>query len=146
MMSSIEVAWKPSREKHLQALVRMCWRRWARVVSLSLGIAKSLNKNGRVRYTRLRCTLTTNREPTFLFGGGYAAHGPVAITLNDARTIVAVALEHARSGQYPPMTVAVLDTAGELVAFAREDGSSLLRGRIATGKARALFLSGLPMV
>jgi Haem-degrading len=64
------------------------------------------------------------------------AHGPVAITLNDARTIVEAALEHARSGQYPPMTVAVLDAAGQLVAFAREDGSSLLRGRIARAKAR----------
>jgi uncharacterized protein GlcG (DUF336 family) len=57
-----------------------------------------------------------------------------AITLCDARTIVETALEHARSGRFPPMTVAVLDAAGELVAFAREDGSSLLRERIARGK------------
>jgi uncharacterized protein GlcG (DUF336 family) len=35
------------------------------------------------------------------------AHGSVAISLNDARTIVEAALQHARSGQYPPMTVAV---------------------------------------
>jgi uncharacterized protein GlcG (DUF336 family) len=70
------------------------------------------------------------------------AHGPVAITLSDARTIVVAALKHARSGQYPPMTVAVLDTAGELVAFAREDGSSLLRGRIARAKARGALNMG----
>jgi uncharacterized protein GlcG (DUF336 family) len=69
-------------------------------------------------------------------------HGPVAITLNDARTIVEAALKHARSGQYPPMTVAVLDAAGQLVAFAREDGSSLLRGRIAQAKARGALNMG----
>src|ERR1700738_1751665 len=77
------------------------------------------------------------------------AHGGVAISLNDARTIVQAALKHARSGQYPPMTVAVLDAAGQLVAFAREDGSSLLRGRITRAKARGALtylsatLSGL---
>ena len=58
-----------------------------------------------------------------------------AISLAAARTIVVRALAHARSSDFPPMTVAVLDTAGELVAFAREDGSSLLRGRIARAKA-----------
>src|ERR1700730_6778980 len=73
MMSSIEVAWKPSREKHRQALVRMCWRRWARVVSLSRGIAHSLNKNDRLRYGRVRYTVRTNQKRTFLFGGGYAS-------------------------------------------------------------------------
>jgi uncharacterized protein GlcG (DUF336 family) len=71
------------------------------------------------------------------------AHGPVAITLNDARTIVEAALKHARSGQYPPMTVAVLDAAGQLVVFNREDGSSLLRGRIARAKARGALNMGV---
>ena len=71
------------------------------------------------------------------------AHGPVAITLNDARAIVVAALKYARSGQYPPMTVAVLDTAGEPVVFAREDGSSLLRGRIARAKARGALNMGV---
>ena len=40
------------------------------------------------------------------------------------------------------MTVAVLDTAGQLVAFAREDGSSLLRERIARAKARGALNMG----
>jgi uncharacterized protein GlcG (DUF336 family) len=71
------------------------------------------------------------------------AHSPVGLTLNDARTIVDAALKHARSGQYPPMTVAVLDTAGEVVAFAREDGSSLLRARIASAKARGALHMGV---
>jgi uncharacterized protein GlcG (DUF336 family) len=66
-----------------------------------------------------------------------------AITLGDARTIVETALEHARSGRFPPMTVAVLDAAGEPVAFAREDGSSLLRERIARGKAHGALHMGV---
>jgi uncharacterized protein GlcG (DUF336 family) len=41
------------------------------------------------------------------------------------------------------MTVAVLDAAGQLVAFAREDGSSLLRGRIARAKARGALNMGV---
>jgi uncharacterized protein GlcG (DUF336 family) len=71
------------------------------------------------------------------------AHESVALTLSDARTIVEAALEHAHSGQYPPMTVAVLDAAGHLVAFARADGSSLLRGRIARAKARGALNMGV---
>jgi uncharacterized protein GlcG (DUF336 family) len=58
-----------------------------------------------------------------------------AISLAAARTIVVRALAHARSSDFPPMTVAVLDAARRLVAFAGEDGSSLLRERIARGKA-----------
>jgi uncharacterized protein GlcG (DUF336 family) len=55
------------------------------------------------------------------------------VTLEAARTVVAAALAHARDNDLPPMTVAVLDAAGQLMALAREDGSSLLRERIARG-------------
>ena len=41
------------------------------------------------------------------------------------------------------MTVAVLDAAGNLVAFACEDGSSLLRERIARGKAHGALNMGV---
>src|ERR1700744_6106456 len=41
------------------------------------------------------------------------------------------------------MTVAVLDAAGQLMAFAREDGSSLLHERIARGKARGALNLGV---
>lgn len=57
--------------------------------------------------------------------------------------IVDSALEFAREAEYPPMTVAVLDAAGQLVAFAREDGSSLLREKIARGKARGALNLGV---
>jgi uncharacterized protein GlcG (DUF336 family) len=66
-----------------------------------------------------------------------------AISLAAARTIVERALAHARSSDFPPMTVAVLDAAGRLVAFAREDGSSLLRERIARGKAHGALNMGV---
>jgi uncharacterized protein GlcG (DUF336 family) len=66
-----------------------------------------------------------------------------AIGLAAARTIVVRALAHARSSDFPPMTVAVLDAAGRLVAFAGEDGSSLLRERIARGKAHGALHMGV---
>ncbi len=65
------------------------------------------------------------------------------VGLGAVRTIVQQALAHARSSDFPPMTIAVLDAAGQLVAFAREDGSSLLRGRIARAKARGALNMGV---
>ncbi|HEX4087344.1 MAG TPA: heme-binding protein [Trebonia sp.] len=64
------------------------------------------------------------------------------LTLDQARLIVTAALEHARARSYPPMTVAVLDAAANLVAFEREDHSSLLRERIARGKAHGALNMG----
>ena len=57
------------------------------------------------------------------------------IDLIHASTIVDKALAHGRGMGLPPLTVAVLDAAGCLVAFKREDGSSLLRPEIAQAKA-----------
>jgi uncharacterized protein GlcG (DUF336 family) len=57
------------------------------------------------------------------------------IDLVHATTIVDKALAHGRGMGLPPLTVAVLDAAGCLVAFKREDGSSLLRPEIAQAKA-----------
>ena len=57
------------------------------------------------------------------------------ITLAQASVVVDKALEHARAQKFKPLTVAVLDAGGFLVAFKREDNSSLLRFEIATGKA-----------
>jgi uncharacterized protein GlcG (DUF336 family) len=65
------------------------------------------------------------------------------VNLGAARTIVVRALAHARSSDFPPMTIAVLDAAGRLVAFAGEDGSSLLRERIARGKAHGALNMGV---
>src|SRR6195256_3903765 len=67
----------------------------------------------------------------------------VRIDLARARTVVDQAIAHARSNDFPPMTVAVLDAARRLVAFAGEDGSSLLRERIARGKAHGALNMGM---
>jgi uncharacterized protein GlcG (DUF336 family) len=57
------------------------------------------------------------------------------ITLDQASHVIEGALQYARSKSLPPMTVAVLDAGGHLVAFKKEDGSSLLRETIARAKA-----------
>jgi uncharacterized protein GlcG (DUF336 family) len=59
----------------------------------------------------------------------------ILIDLATATTIVDKALAHGRGMGLPPLTVAVLDAAGCLVSFKREDGSSLLRPEIAQAKA-----------
>jgi len=57
------------------------------------------------------------------------------ITLAQASIIVDVALKKAREAKLAPLTVAVLDSGGHLVAFKREDKSGILRFDIAFGKA-----------
>ena len=57
------------------------------------------------------------------------------LTLAAASIIVDTALAEARARGYRPLTVAVLDAGGHLVALKREDKSSLLRPQIAAAKA-----------
>jgi uncharacterized protein GlcG (DUF336 family) len=57
------------------------------------------------------------------------------VNLSQADSIINAALEHGRSASMKPLTVAVLDSGGHLVALKREDSSSLLRPQIAVGKA-----------
>jgi uncharacterized protein GlcG (DUF336 family) len=57
------------------------------------------------------------------------------LTLAQASVIVDQALERGRALKLAPLTVVVLDAGGHLKAAKREDGSSLLREDIATGKA-----------
>ena len=57
------------------------------------------------------------------------------LTLDQASTIVDVALKKGRETSCAPLTVAVLDAGGHLVAFKREDRSGILRFDIAFGKA-----------
>ena len=58
-----------------------------------------------------------------------------AVTLAQASTLVDAALKKGRDTNCAPLTVAVLDAGGHLVAFKREDKSGLLRFDIAFGKA-----------
>jgi len=57
------------------------------------------------------------------------------VGLAQATVIIDKALEHGRHLRLKPLTVAVLDAGGHLVALKREDNSSLLRPQIACGKA-----------
>ncbi len=57
------------------------------------------------------------------------------LTLDAASTIVDAALAAGRASDQMPLTVAVLDAGGHLVAFKRENGSGILRPDIAIGKA-----------
>jgi uncharacterized protein GlcG (DUF336 family) len=59
----------------------------------------------------------------------------MSVTLAQASTIVDVALKKGRDTDCAPLTVAVLDAGGHLVAFKREDRSGILRYDIANGKA-----------
>jgi uncharacterized protein GlcG (DUF336 family) len=57
------------------------------------------------------------------------------LTLDQANTIVTTALKHAASVGLRPLTVAVLDDGGHLVAFQRQDKSPIMRPQVAMGKA-----------
>ncbi len=57
------------------------------------------------------------------------------VNLAQAESIIVAALQHGRAASFKPLTVAVLDAGGHLVALQREDNSSLLRPQIAIGKA-----------
>jgi uncharacterized protein GlcG (DUF336 family) len=59
------------------------------------------------------------------------------ITLTQANRIIEAALSTARAKQYRPMAVVVLDESGNVRALQREDGASMFRIDIATGKAWA---------
>jgi uncharacterized protein GlcG (DUF336 family) len=59
----------------------------------------------------------------------------MSVTLAQASTIVDVALKKGRDTNCAPLTVAVLDAGGHLVAFKREDRSGILRFDVAFGKA-----------
>ncbi|WAH55292.1 heme-binding protein [Pseudomonas silvicola] len=64
------------------------------------------------------------------------------LTLDQAQTALHGALQAARSHQFRPMAIVVVDTAGTVVAAAREDGATPLRMTIATGKACAAIGMG----
>lgn len=60
-----------------------------------------------------------------------------ALNLAQANLIVSKAIEKARAMNINPVTVVVLDNAGHPKAMQREDGASMFRFDVATGKAWA---------
>jgi uncharacterized protein GlcG (DUF336 family) len=67
----------------------------------------------------------------------------VTISLEQAQTIVRAALEHGTEQGFQPLTVAVLDNGGALVALGRQDGSGYLRPDLATAKAWGILGMGI---
>ncbi len=67
----------------------------------------------------------------------------MGLTLEAARTIVAAARAKGREMGLKPLSVAVLDAGGHLLAFEREDGSSPGRFGIAQGKAYGAVMLGM---
>lgn len=57
------------------------------------------------------------------------------LTLSIAETITSAAFEKAAELKLKPLTVAVLDAGGHTIVLKRQDGSSIMRPQIATGKA-----------
>lgn len=66
-----------------------------------------------------------------------------SLTLAAASGIADIAVALARDEKMQPLAVAVLDAAGSLVAYQREDGAGLLRFDIAMGKAWGALGMGL---
>ena len=57
------------------------------------------------------------------------------LTLEQANTIIDVAMQKGKDAKMRPLSVAVLDAGGNLVAFKKADNSSVMRFEIAYGKA-----------
>lgn len=66
-----------------------------------------------------------------------------SVSLDEARTIIAAAFAKAAELGLKPLGVAVLDAAGHLKAFERQDGASPMRMEIAVGKANGAIALGI---
>ena len=66
------------------------------------------------------------------------------ISLETARRIVAATRSKGRDMGLKPLSIAVLDPGGHLLAFEREDGASPGRFEIARGKAYGAVMLGMP--
>ncbi|TFF19796.1 heme-binding protein [Jiella endophytica] len=65
------------------------------------------------------------------------------LTLEKARIIIAEALKAGIAKGFKPLTVAVLDSGGALIALERSDGASRMRPDIAIGKANGAISLGM---
>ena len=65
------------------------------------------------------------------------------ISLEQANAIIAAALAKGAELDLKPLTVAVLDAGGYLIALQRQDGGSTLRPDIAVGKAGGALALGI---
>jgi uncharacterized protein GlcG (DUF336 family) len=68
---------------------------------------------------------------------------PAQLTLAHANTMIEAAFAKGQALGLKPLSVAVLDAGGHLIAFQRQDGSSTLRPQIAAGKAGGALALGV---
>jgi len=66
-----------------------------------------------------------------------------ALDLITSNNIISQAIEKAREMKIKPVSVVVLDESGHLKAMQREDGASMFRFDVATGKAWAAVAMGV---
>ena len=64
------------------------------------------------------------------------------LTLDQANRIIAAALQQSSESGYKPMAVVVVDASGHTKSAQRQDGASMFRIDIATGKAWASIAMG----
>ncbi len=67
----------------------------------------------------------------------------MTLTLETSQKLADLCLSHARDLNLKPLTVAVVDAAGQLTVLLRQDGTSLMRPDIAQGKAKGAVGMGL---
>ena len=65
------------------------------------------------------------------------------LTLEKANEMIGAALGHARKQNMKPLSVVVLDARAALVAAQSEDGVSIMRSRVAHGKANGALQLGM---
>ncbi|MFP6850408.1 MAG: heme-binding protein [Pseudomonas sp.] len=65
------------------------------------------------------------------------------LSLEQANRIIDVALKKSLDSGYKPMAVVVLDDSGQVVSLQRQDGATVFRVDIATGKAWAAVSMGV---
>ena len=65
------------------------------------------------------------------------------LTLEQANAMITAACAAASEKGLKPISIAVLDAGGHLIAFQRQDGSSNLRPQIAIGKASGALAMGV---
>jgi glc operon protein GlcG len=66
------------------------------------------------------------------------------LSLSDADRITQAALEVGAERGFPPLAVAVIDVAGEVVVLRRSDGGMPMSSRIAVAKARSALVALKP--
>ena len=65
------------------------------------------------------------------------------LTLDQANRIIAAAFDKGQELDLKPLSVAVLDAGGHMIAFQRQNGASTLRPQIATAKAAGALALGV---